>query len=268
MDVLSQLGLPLSVTSFVDQSLDGPIEPSKHLWGFGGLHGGVTLALLATAMQRSAGAGSLRRADAQFVSPVRTGFEVTVEPVRTTSRNRTLAARATSDGEVLTLATALIGKEEAMATTDPWAPIAPVAPPPSACERFWVPPEFVPFAASTDIRPVGPNRPFAGGDDPTLIAWIRLVDDDTTPDVSRLAVLMDGLAPSYAAVLSVPTDIPTVHLSFQPSGLVGTSPSPWVLIAARTHAVTAGRWVDERIDAWAPDGTHLGTAHQFRLVLG
>ncbi|ETA02674.1 hypothetical protein ThrDRAFT_01246 [Frankia casuarinae] len=33
---------------------------------------------------------------------------------------------------------------------------------------------------------VGPNRPYGGGAEPTLTAWIRLREDDHPPDTNRL----------------------------------------------------------------------------------
>nr|WP_275563840.1 acyl-CoA thioesterase domain-containing protein [Streptomyces sudanensis] len=129
-----------------------------------------------------------------------------------------------------------------------------------------MPPEFVPISVSMEIRPVGTARPYAGGPDPELVAWVRLLEDDAPPDVFRFVFLMDALAPSYAAVLSELVLVPTVELTVRPgAGLAGAS-SPWVLLRARTLAATPGGWVDEQIDAWGPDGTHLGTAHQLRVV--
>lgn len=124
------------------------------------------------------------------------------------------------------------------------------------------------FARYTEIRPVGPNRPFAGGVEPELTAWIRLVDDDRPPDAHRFVLLMDALAPSYAAILTTPTLIPTVELTVRPAAMLAAASSPWLLLHARTHMASATGWVDEQIDAWGPDGTHLGSAHQLRLVVG
>jgi hypothetical protein len=84
--------------------------------------------------------------------------------------------------------------------------------------------------------------------------------------VARFIFLMDVLAPSCTAVLSTLVLVPTVELTVRPgAGLSGAS-SPWILLRARTFAATPGGWVNEQIAAWGPDGTHLGTAHQLRLV--
>ena len=57
------------------------------------------------------------------------------------------------------------------------------------------------------------RRPYAGGPRPVLTAWLRLTDDDQPPDIFRLIMLMDALAPSYAAVLTTLQAIPTVELT-------------------------------------------------------
>jgi hypothetical protein len=117
-----------------------------------------------------------------------------------------------------------------------------------------------------EIRPVGPNRPYTGGAEPELTAWIRLLEDDEPPDVHRLILLMDGLAPSYAAVLTELVPLPTVEFTVGPAAGLKRAASPWVLLRARTHQAGADGWVDEGIDAWGPDGDHLGSARQVRLV--
>jgi hypothetical protein len=140
------------------------------------------------------------------------------------------------------------------------SPPMPVAPPPSQCPVFAVPPAFAPFSRHTEIRPVGSARPFRGGPEPELLAWLRLTDDDLPPDEARLVRLMDALAPSYAAVLDAPTPIPSVTFTVTPGHGLPAAMSPWVLLRARTSACGRDGWLLERLDAWAPDGTHLGSA--------
>jgi hypothetical protein len=115
---------------------------------------------------------------------------------------------------------------------------------------------------------VGENRPFAGGDDPELTAWVRFVDDDRPVDELRTVVLMDCLAPSIAAVLPAMAAVPTVELSVHLRPAVRRATSPWVLLRARTDLAPGDGWCSERLDLWAPDGTHLASATQLRLVLG
>jgi hypothetical protein len=77
---------------------------------------------------------------------------------------------------------------------------------------------------------------------------------------------MDALAPSYAAILSALAPIPTVELTVRPSENLPRASSPWVLLQARTRAASADGWIDEEIQAWGPDGAHLGSAQQLRLI--
>lgn len=237
----------------------------RELWGFGGLHGGLSLALLMRAMQDRAGDASLRGLAGRFHRPLRAAFDVTVSHVRTGRSVMTLAARAESGDATHVDASATFAAVADGESATLFAPPAPGAPPPEECERFEIPLEFVPFARHTEIRPVGRNRPFAGGRQPVLTAWVRLVGDRLAPDESRLVMLMDALAPSYSAVLSTPVLIPTVELAVHPARVLSRAASPWVLLRAATRAVSGG-WVDEQIDAWDRDGRYLGSGHQLRLV--
>lgn len=254
---------PAAVSSWLGIDTDGLIEPRPDLWGFGGLHGGLTLALLAERMQQAAPARQLRSLAAQYHRPIRRPFEIGTTVVRAGRTLTAVGAEASVEGR------ASVTASGTWASLDRSLPSAlspaPDAPRPPDCPIFTIPPEFVPFAVHTEIRPVGPNRPFAGCERPELTAWIRLLDDDRPPDLPRLLVLMDSLAPSYAAVLREPVPIPTIEYTVRPAG-TGGEPSPWILLHARTRHVSDG-WVDELIDAWDLGGTHLAAASQLRLVV-
>lgn len=241
------------------------IDPGRHLRGFGGLHGGLTLALLATAMRRQAPPGSqLRTATTRLHHPLTTSFEIETA-VERTGPTAALAAHARQDGVIHATATGVFGATRP-AFAPAFSPSPPAAPPISDCERFVVPPDFVPISAFMEIRPVGPNRPYAGGHQPELTAWIRLLEDDEPPDAHRLMLLMDALAPSYAAVLTDLRLIPTVELSVRPSPALEEANSPWILLHAASRWASDDGWLQEDIDAWTPDGVHLGSATQLRLV--
>ncbi len=234
------------------------------LWGFGGVQGGLALALLTLSLQRRAEGRELRQVSARFQRPLRGEFrmESTLEVGRTVAWG---TARALLGSRSAIDATAIYASRQ----DGRWplqAPSAPGAPGPVECPIFTVPPEFVPFASRTEIRPVGAARPFGGGEEPELVAWLRLVDDDRPPDVARLLVLMDSLAPSYAARLTAPVAIPTVSFSFVPGTGLARASAPWVLLRARTDLASNDGWLHERLDAWSPDGLHLGSAEQLRLV--
>jgi hypothetical protein len=58
--------------------------------------------------------------------------------------------------------------------------------------------------------------------------------------------------------------VPTIEFTVRPTGAV--PPTPWILLRAHTRAVS-GSWVDEQLDAWATDGSYLGSASQLRVVM-
>lgn len=250
--------------------LDGPVHEqfdlAQDLWGFGGLHGGLALALLTKAMHDRVAGAHLRAVTGQFHRPLREPFAVDVADVRSGRTVRSVRALAVAGGTAHVSAAATFSKPLGRPSGNV-APAAPPAPRPEDCERFFIPTEFVPFARHTEIRPVGPDRPFAGCEDPELTAWLRFVGDDTPVDTARLVVLMDSLAPSYTALLTTPVLIPTIELSVWPAAGLSTASSPWILLRARTRSASEG-WVDEQLDAWAPDGRYLGSGHQLRLVSG
>ena len=237
----------------------------EHLRGFGGIHGGLTLALMTSAMQRQAAGEPLRSITARYHRPITGEFGIEVTPLRSGQAVRTLAARATGQNGLYVDATGAFGPPRHAG----WpliAPRPPAAPSPADCAVFAVPPEFAPISAYLEVRPVGPNRPYAAGTEPALTAWIRLREDELPPGTSRLILLMDALAPSYAAILSALAPIPTVELTVRPSQSLARASSPWVLLHARTRAASADGWIDEEIHAWGPDGAHLGSAQQLRLM--
>lgn len=243
------------------------VEPGEHLWGFGGVHGGLTLALLTAAMGEQAPGALLQSSTARYHRPLHGGFRVEVSPVRSGRTLSSLAGRATTEQGVHVDASATFGSP-GRASWPVVSPTVPAVPRPEDCEVFTIPPGFVAISTSMEIRAVGPDRPYAGGTEAELTAWIRLVEDSEPPDAHRLILLMDGLAPSYSAVLREMLPIPTVELTVRPGAGLARAESPWVLLHARTHQAGADGWIDERIDAWGPDGDHLGSARQLRLVTG
>ena len=252
---------------FSDEVADGwRLDGPEHLWGFGGLQGGLALAALTRAMAGvEADLGALRSVTGQFLRPLRGQLGVEASLVRRgRSAGVTAGALQSSRGVGLT-ATATFGTTTTDTVGD--GPPMPEAGRPDDHHPFGPPPEFVPVSRYTEIRPVGAARPYGGGDQASLTAWIRLVHDDAPVDALRLIVLADALAPAYSAVLSDLVMVPTVELTARPGVGIASSSSPWVLLRATSDAVAADGWVNERIDAWGPDGTHLGGAHQLRVVV-
>jgi hypothetical protein len=267
MDVTPGALLAATTTTPAEHHEAQQYDVAQHLWGFGGLHGGLALALATAAIARQAPDARLRSVTGRLHRPIRERFAVTVGDVR---RGRTLTsglAGLVVDGTTHLDAAATFASN-AVASAAVVSPPMPTAPPPGECPEFRPPAELVPFARHTEIRPVGANRPFAGGDEPELVAWLRLVEDDLPPDPLRIVVLLDSLAPSYAAVLSTPVLVPTVELTVRPTDALPRARSPWILVRARTRAASVDGWVDEELDAWTPDGAHVASGQQLRVVVG
>ncbi|KHL09105.1 UNVERIFIED_CONTAM: hypothetical protein LK11_54815 [Mumia flava] len=239
--------------------------------GFGGLHGGLTTALLLRAM-RSAAARALRPVEvtAHLVRPITESPQLDTA-IAHTGRALTLASAAATSGErPAAHATAVLA-----APLDPRAPGGPAAwaeprptdvRPVANAERFAIPPELVPIATRFEIRPATARLPFSAADAPELCAWIRLTDPVEDP-WERLLVLADALAPSYAAVLAAPRPVPTVRTSVRFVPEAATTVFDWVLVRATTTHAGADGWLTETIHVWSPDGTTLATASQLRLLV-
>ncbi|HEV3035596.1 MAG TPA: thioesterase family protein [Solirubrobacteraceae bacterium] len=255
---------PISPGQLLATETPGQLEALGELAGFGGFHGGLALALITRAMQQRVADMTLRSATARFHRPLEGAFEIEVTTLREGRTTSMLAARALGEDGVGLDGTGVFGAEKLL-DAPVFEPLAPAAAPHSECERFALPVEFVPITAYLEIRPVGPNRPYAGGDDPELTAWIRMTEDEQPPDQLRFLFMMDALAPSYAAVLNTPIFVPTVELTVLPGPKLSEAESPWILLHARTSACARG-WAQEQIDAWGVDGSYLGSAQQLRVL--
>jgi hypothetical protein len=248
----------------VDLIAGGPIEPPAQLWGFGGLHGGLALAVLTKAMYSAEDAGVMRSATVRLHRPINQVFTVAITRPR---RGRASADALRVDGGRLCLASAsLVTGAVRSQWLQPVAPDRPSVPRYGHCDRFAVPAGLVPIGQFFEVRPTDGRRPYAGGPRPVLTAWLRLTEDDQPPDVFRLIMLMDALAPSYAAVLTIPQAIPTVELTVRYAGGLRGASSPWILLRASTTWVSADGWLNEHLDAWDPAGTHLASADQLRTI--
>jgi hypothetical protein len=254
------------VASLLDHPADEVrIDPTW--WSWSGAHGGLAVALAAAAMRRSVGEDvELRSVTAQLLAPIDGAARFDADVVR---RGRSVLAAtgtAVQDDRLRLSAGAVFGRPGRGPAAA--GPPAPVALPPDELDPFFVPLDVLPFTAHIDVRPVGENRPFAGGTTAELTAWVRLTDDDRPVDELRTIVLLDCLAPPIAAVLPAMAAVPTVELSVHLAPAVRSATSPWVLIRTRTDLAVGDGWCSDRLDAWAPDGSHLASATQLRLVLG
>lgn len=248
----------------LDTDPTGTMDIPHDFWGLGGAHGGLAVALTTAHLAELVPAEArLRSVSAHLLSPIREPLPIMTRIARRGRSSSTAVATVGVNEPALT-ATAIFSTRRHGSQV---GPARPDVVRPSDAEPIQFPVELVPIAQHTEIRAVGPDRPFAGGDDPSLTAWIRLLGDAQRPDALRLVAMLDALAPSQAAVLTAPVAIPTVEYAVHLSGAAGTD-SPWVLVSANTVAVSTDGWLTEHLNAWSEDGTHLGSARQLRVVAG
>jgi acyl-CoA thioesterase len=246
---------------------DALIDLDSSWRGFGGIHGGLALSLLTAAMTDKAEGRTLQQVSGRFRHALREPFSLDVAAPTAGRSVSWLDANACEGGRVALSASAVFAAPGQGSQTV-IAPPMPAAAAPLEYPVFAIPPAFVPFSSHSEIRPVNSARPFSGSPDAQLIAWVRLVDDDLPPDAARLVVLLDALAPSYSALLRTPQAIPTLTFTVTPGAGLAQATSPWVLLRAHTTVCQPSGWLLERIDAWTPEGRHLGSAEQLRVVIG
>lgn len=288
-----------TIDSFLRASRENAQAVPRELWGFGGLHGGLALAAMTAAMRPAANPATtpgtspaaaspatspaaastpatqrLRSVTGRLHRAVRDPFLVVSRTDAATRSTTAASARivaaadehTAADGSgssPLASATALFGAD-GPAGGPTILPTPPAVPSWREGTLFNPPPSLVPVSEYYELRVTGTNRPFAGGTEARLTAWVRLTEDELPPDELRLIFLVDALAPSYAALLSAPQAIPTVELSAHFSG--ERAVTQWVLVDAVTTVATPDGWITETINVWGEDGSHLIEARQLRLV--
>lgn len=254
------------VATSIADALSGKASDDQSLFGFGGLHGGLTAAIL------------LRKMRAE-VEPQLVPIELIVQLLRPLPGLPDLSAEVIHSGRTLTLASATASsnlRTGASATLALSAHtrrrIRTVSPPRRTnvlpierAEPFVTPPEFVPISTRFEVRPATPALPFSGADEASLCAWIRLAEP-VNDHWERLLLLSDALAPSYAAVLTDLQLIPTVRMTVRFTTEVASTDFSWVLVEATTVEAGVDGWLTEAINLWSEDGTLLASSSQLRLV--
>lgn len=237
---------------------------SPQLHGFGGLHGGIGLAVALHAMlDNGFEAVGLRSLHARYERAIRDDITVALTATQRRPTVGSATAEVRSGARRCITATATFGAPTM--TTTRSSPTMPPSGRPIDHAEFELPPGLVPFGQFIEIRPTIAERPFAGDESPHLAAWMRLRDDDAPIDLMRLIILLDALAPSAAAPMTDFVALPTIELTVRPTPDAHMTTSPWILLDARSN-VSADGWIDESLDAWAPDGTHLASAAQLRVA--
>ncbi|MGB0111827.1 MAG: thioesterase family protein [Ilumatobacteraceae bacterium] len=249
-------------SQLLDQPFAAHTPIPEQLWGFGGVHGGLALAIVTNSMI-SGTDRPVRSVTGQFLRPTRAEIVVAVDPddERVGRVTQVRSGSVWSGDQRSIRAVSVLGTHSRDAAS--MAPAMPSVPRPEDCAVYDVP---VPFGRSIELRPTDDARPYAGRSDAVLTAWIRLRDDDTPIDLARLIMLSDALAPSYSATVTEMLVVPTVELNLRPSAALAGADSPWLLVHATTTSVSSDGWVAEHIDTFSPSGAHLGAADQLRVI--
>jgi acyl-CoA thioesterase len=242
----------------------GVVEVPLFAWGFGGLHGGLALSLVASSMRRNAPEHSLRSITGQFHRPIRETFAIESRVVR--SGRTTAAMEATGAGPdgICVTAMAIFGSDQEHGVPV-YAPDPPDVPRPDSLPTLEAIADKIPVLSQVELRPVGEVRPYVGAAEPSMMAWMRVKGREAPVDPCSVLFFLDALPPSYTAVLTEPRPAPTLEFSAHVTSSVPTS--RWVLVRSRTVRASEGGWLTESIDAWDPEGAHLGSAQQLRLAI-
>jgi hypothetical protein len=239
------------------------LEVPSFAWGHGGLHGGLALSLVASSMRRTVPDHALRSITGQFHRPIRETFAIESRVIRSGRSVGAVQATGSGSAGICLTATAIFGSDQEHGAPV-YAPDAPDVPGPDSLSTLQGLDE-VPVLSQVGIRPVGSIRPYAGAADPTMTAWLRVKGREAPIDPYSVIFFLDALPPSYTAALTQPRSVPTLEFSAHVTSGIPTS--RWVLVRSRTVRAGAGGWVTESIDAWDPEGAHLGSAQQLRLAV-
>jgi hypothetical protein len=233
-------------------------------WGFGGLHGGLALSTVASSMRREVPEHSLRSITGQFHRPIRETFSIESKVIRSGRTAGAVQGTGSGPDGICLTATAIFGSEQAQGVPV-YAPDAPDVPGPDSLPTLDGLGEKIPVLTQVELRPVGAIQLYAGAADPTMTAWMRIKGREAPVDSCSVIFFLDALPPSYVAVLTEARPVPTLEFSAHVTSCVPTS--PWVLVRSRTVRAGEGGWLTELVDAWDPDGAHLGSAQQLRLAV-
>jgi acyl-CoA thioesterase len=253
-----------AMNSSVD--LEAELAPiDETWWAWGRAHGGLLLTRLLYHARTRVTHADLRSIYGSFLGSADDRvLRVSTEVMRQGASTATARSVLRQDHAPVVLATMLFGADRATPTLQRCP--APEAAPPDACPPEHPPLDVVPFVQHLEIRMVGAGRPMAGGDDPTLTAWIRMRKPAFDPAEVAL-ILLDAMPPAFYAAATEPVVAPTVDLAAHlTDGLSTADFSDWALVETRTEQASTD-WALETIHLWCPQGTLLAAARQTRRLL-
>lgn len=235
-------------------------------WSWSGVHGGLAAAMLVRHARRHAGDLGVRSVHGSLLRPVGDGgLHLATEVMRRSAGSVLARSVLREGGAASVLATTLLAGRTAP-VHQPCPP--PAVPPVQDCRDAGFDPGPVPFIQHLEVRMAGDVRPFDGGTDPVLRAWIRLREPQF--DAAETAVvLLDSMPPALYALTTAPVPIPTaefsVHLTDGLDGIGGGD--GWSLIEVRTEQAS-DTWSVDSSSLWDSTGTLLAVGRQTRRILG
>lgn len=239
---------------------DGRARLDRSWWSWAGPHGGLVAGLCLRAGSPALGEGRVPRAmHVLFLEPAPEG-DLVLETAVLREGGASAVVAVTAGAAVR--ATLVGGRSRGTSALS--RVVAPVVPGPDDCPGLELPVELVPFGRHLDLRPATAARPLAGGEEPELVSWVRLVEDAPL-DAAALTFLLDAMPPALYGATATPVAVPTVELSV--SFTEAPTATGWVLVRISTRTA-AGGWCVDDSEVWDREGRLLAQGRQTRRVLG
>ena len=225
-------------------------------WNQGrGAFGGLVLGALTRAIEACEPEKErvLRSLTGELAGPVVTGAaKIAIETVRRGSGVSTFRASLAQNGELLAVATAVLGKTRI--SDRRWSPAPPVMRPWRDVEPAPLGPPFTPdFSQFMEYRPTGP-LPFTGDTEPIAEGWIRTRAPLPRIGAPEIVALADAYWPAGFAIETGPRPVGTVAFTLQyfpPQSPL--DPNEPLFYRARAIAAADGYIVEHR-ELWTGNG--------------
>lgn len=267
----SHLGPPrlerhLMETSSSRNAVEVQMDAIDSTWrSWRGIHGGYGLAI-ATATGLRRGSEGPRAIRGSFLAPMPVGEDTTahVSDLRIGSSTAETRIEVRGRAGLVLDILATFDKPRPGIEYERWPAMQVSAP--EDCPQFNLPVDLIPFASHIEVRPTNDRRPLAGGSDPELSAWVRIVDADLQP-WQAVTTLLDALPPALYAVATTFADIPSTMMAVSlTQAAQECCASDWFLVQIRADVAAEG-WAVETSNVWSRHGALLGHASQQRRVL-
>ncbi|MGA0602560.1 thioesterase family protein [Caulobacter sp. KR2-114] len=224
------------------------------------LYGGLSAALcLNAALAAFEGLPPLRSAQLTFIGPATGAVTASPSLLRQGKSAAYVGVDLTGDAGLATRAVFTFGAARQSAFCERRMP-APAAPPPEACEPFFVSSRPT-FAQHFEVLSAGRSRPVTAAE-PDYLVWLRHRDPAARSGVLGLMALADATPPAAMAMFAAGAPISTmtwmVDLLADADELGGDG---WLLLESRAETVCEG-YSAQPMAIWTSDGRPLVSARQ------